>query len=985
MSSIIDQISRRVSIENIQNFLFRHRFSLGAVFLLAAIYLLLSSINFRALAQSPAVWEAPGSASVRVFAQMFGIGVLTGLVLSVQSVLRAFEKPSLGWIAVAGVTVGFLVYRLILVWLTYPGLLSSDLEHMIYMITSFELTDKFSYTATLMTLAGAGLTGSITGIIALEATLQLCGVYLAVSYAIRSRMNLMATAILLAAILALPASLLFSVYPGRDAIFLYSVNLAFFLIALRKLNADENQPVLSEIATGFILALPMTMRGEAIVMAPLLLLGIALAGHSLRAKTLMGVGFVVASLILVPVLNVQSVRLFGERNYTATALINPVHEIIFLTGEDTSGRAAYMRPRGDLREPLEKISRVIDLDIARQGYDSGNIGIWFNPNAIRHDASDEDWAAFHEGAVELIVQNPHIYLANRARVLVSTNGLTHTIMFPYWDNAASFAQSMPFQALAHPEYDPEQVSRNMRLAYWASSFFGYHGSISWIIWSMLPALGLSLAVLVFWRSTPLAAVLSLANLARCGVVVLTAPATFVTYYSTLYVSVWVIVMIALGEWSVRRTGAQAVTHFSQQMGKLSSLVVFAGLGGIGWLLDFCLFAALTGLASVSPGLANVLSSLAGALFAFSVYAMTRWGGGASPRTSQILLYAIYQLAAIILFSTMISAISSFFTAGGLSITDWVLAPLAAKVCVTPVNLLMNYIASQFILKPGHSTVLSVSMTSTDAAAVASKPRILVFIPAYRCEAQIGRVLTQLRGRAGEWVSQVIVVDNQSPDGTIEAAHLAAQDLPMPWVIWRNAANYGLGGSHKAAMRYARENGFDYLVVLHGDDQADINDLADGFASGEAFTHDCFLGARFAPGSRLQGYSWLRTFGNQVYNLLFSVVCHRRVYDLGSGLNLYRVSALEMDTIERLPDDLTFNYGMLMLSYARGQDVAFFPITWREEDQSSNVRLFRQAVRVLSLLGQRAWDARSFFDKDHRTVRHAEYTGAIVHQSEATSS
>ncbi|WP_440959028.1 glycosyltransferase [Oceanicaulis sp. LC35] len=914
---------------------------------------------------------------------MFGLGVLLALSLSARSLLRAFDKASVGWLAFAGVTGGFLVYRLLLAGLTYPGILSPDLEHMIHMITSFEITDKYSFPATLLTLAGAGLTGSITGIIALESALQLCGVYLAVSYALRSRMNLLASGALLAALLVLPASLFFSIYPGRDALFLYTLNAAFFLLALRKLNADENQNVLAEIATGFTLALPLTMRGEAVVMAPLLLLGIGLAAKSLRAKTLMAAGFLLASLGLTPFLSDQSERMYGERNYTATALLNPVHEIIYLSGEEMSGRAGFMRPRGDLREPLEKVSRVVDLEIARQSYDSGNIGLWFNPDAIRHGASDEDWAAFHEGAIELLVQNPHIYAANRARVLVATNGLTHTILYPHRSRAEDYERSVQFQALARPGYDPQQVERTLRLGAWASYFTGYHGSASWIIWSMLPALGLSLLVLAFWRSVPLAAVLCLANLARCGAVALTAPATFVTYYSTLYVSVWVIVMIALGEFSVRHARAQAANHFNDQIGKVSSLIVFAGIGGVGWLLDFGLFTALTSWAAVPPGLANVASSLTGALFAFTCYALTRWGGGASPRPGQIIVYAGYQLIAIGVFSALVSLLSGFFAAGGLSITDWILAPLAAKVCVTPVNLLMNYLASQFILKPGQSKLVSLSMTSSTAAAGANKPRTLVFIPAYRCEAQIGRVLAQLKGPAADWVSQVMVVDNQSPDGTIEAAHAAARELSVPWVIWRNADNYGLGGSHKAAMRYARENGFDYLVVLHGDDQADINDLRGAFVSGEAFAHDCFLGARFAPGARLQGYSWFRTFGNQVYNLLFSIVCRRRVYDLGSGLNLYRVSALEMDTINRLPDDLTFNYGMLMLSYARQQDVVFFPISWREEDQSSNVRLFRQAMRVLSLLGQRAWDMRSFFEQDHRLVRHEAYTGTIVHQSETT--
>ena len=34
----------------------------------------------------------------------------------------------------------------------------------------------------------------------------------------------------------------------------------------------------------------------------------------------------------------------------------------------------------------------------------------------------------------------------------------------------------------------------------------------------------------------------------------------------------------------------------------------------------------------------------------------------------------------------------------------------------------------------------------------------------------------------------------------------------------------MGGSHKVAFNYAIENNFDYIIVLHGDDQGSISDM-----------------------------------------------------------------------------------------------------------------------------------------------------------------
>ncbi|WP_166486983.1 glycosyltransferase family 2 protein [Cupriavidus necator] len=260
-----------------------------------------------------------------------------------------------------------------------------------------------------------------------------------------------------------------------------------------------------------------------------------------------------------------------------------------------------------------------------------------------------------------------------------------------------------------------------------------------------------------------------------------------------------------------------------------------------------------------------------------------------------------------------------------------------------------------------------------------QPRILVFIPAYRCEAQVVRVIAQIDERLQRWIDTVMVVDNRSPDGTLSAAiDSARQHLThCNFIAWLNDDNYGLGGSHKTAFCYAIERGFDYLVVLHGDDQADIRDLLPHLESGTFQQQDCFLGARFMNGSQLKGYSLLRTVGNRVYNKLFSLVALRNIHDLGSGLNLYKLSTYREFYYKTFPDDLTFNYVMLLASYHRRQAVRFFPISWREEDQRSNVKLVQQAIKVLKMLGTFCFLRGAFLRRELRARSFSTYTGKIV--------
>lgn len=229
-------------------------------------------------------------------------------------------------------------------------------------------------------------------------------------------------------------------------------------------------------------------------------------------------------------------------------------------------------------------------------------------------------------------------------------------------------------------------------------------------------------------------------------------------------------------------------------------------------------------------------------------------------------------------------------------------------------------------------------------------RILLFIPAYNCEKQILRVLGQLEPKVMKYITEVIVVNNQSTDNTEQVVKDFIERHPdFPVHLLRNHENYGLGGSHKVAFNYALEHDFDYVIVLHGDDQGSIEDFYPVLQSKYYRKHDCILGARFMRGSKLIGYSAFRTFGNLVYDFLFAAVVGRRVYDLGSGLNLYKVSALRDRYYEKFPDNLMFNYCMVMALEYYDIDAKFYPVSWREDDQVSNVKMVSQATKVLQML------------------------------------
>ena len=261
----------------------------------------------------------------------------------------------------------------------------------------------------------------------------------------------------------------------------------------------------------------------------------------------------------------------------------------------------------------------------------------------------------------------------------------------------------------------------------------------------------------------------------------------------------------------------------------------------------------------------------------------------------------------------------------------------------------------------------------------NKDRILLFIPMYNCEKQIVRVVNQLDSDLCKYLDEIIIVNNRSTDNGEDVVLKCIDEskLNINIKLLRNHENYGLGGSHKVAFDYALKNGFDYIIVLHGDDQGSIGNIKPILTRRLYRKYDAILGARFMPGSKLEGYSKFRTIGNVIYNILFSLICWNRIYDLGSGLNMYKVSKLKTRFYKGFKDDLVFNYCMILAeSYFRHR-IRFFPIVWREEDQVSNVKMFSQAITVIKLLLSYSINRNKFILTDHRDKYIEEYKADIV--------
>ncbi len=236
--------------------------------------------------------------------------------------------------------------------------------------------------------------------------------------------------------------------------------------------------------------------------------------------------------------------------------------------------------------------------------------------------------------------------------------------------------------------------------------------------------------------------------------------------------------------------------------------------------------------------------------------------------------------------------------------------------------------------------------------MAHGPSVLVAIPAYNCEKQIGRVLKGFDRKTLDRVERVIVIDDRGGDDTAPVAQAAINKLKIgdKVKVVQNVKNLGLGGSHKMAFLYGEKMGVDFVAILHGDDQAKAKELGKLIDVVEKDSKvGAVLGSRFMKGSDLAGYSKERIWGNRILNLLYTVVSFRLTRDLGSGLNLFRLKDLADHRYLGFNDRMTFNFDLLLDYYSKHTKLVNVPITWHESDQVTNARNFQVAWRAFRQL------------------------------------
>ncbi|TFG51424.1 MAG: polyprenol monophosphomannose synthase [Gemmatimonadales bacterium] len=218
-------------------------------------------------------------------------------------------------------------------------------------------------------------------------------------------------------------------------------------------------------------------------------------------------------------------------------------------------------------------------------------------------------------------------------------------------------------------------------------------------------------------------------------------------------------------------------------------------------------------------------------------------------------------------------------------------------------------------------------------------RALVAIPTYNEAENIARIIPLVLEQDPR--IEVLVVDDNSPDGTGQIADDLAERDPRVHVLHREAKQ-GLGKAYLAAFAWALEQGYDYVFEMDSDFSHDPKFLPEFLRMIE--DADLVIGSRYKTGVNVINWPMSRLLLSWGANVYARWITGLPLRDSTGGFKCFRRAVLEAIPVDRVESNgYAFQIEMSFRAWKKGFRLKEIPIVFVDRVQG-NSKMSRKIIR-----------------------------------------
>jgi len=223
------------------------------------------------------------------------------------------------------------------------------------------------------------------------------------------------------------------------------------------------------------------------------------------------------------------------------------------------------------------------------------------------------------------------------------------------------------------------------------------------------------------------------------------------------------------------------------------------------------------------------------------------------------------------------------------------------------------------------------VTEPNPSAGSSANRIVIVMPTYNerqnLESIAGRV------RAALPAADLLVVDDNSPDGTGDLADKLAEADPHVQVMHRTD-KAGLGKAYIAGFGWALERGYDVIVEMDADGSHQPEHLPSLVAALNGA--DLSIGSRWVPGGKVVNWPKTREALSRAANIYTRIMLGLGVRDATAGFRAYRAATLRTISLDQVQSTgYCFQIDLTLRVTDAGLRIVEVPITFVEREHGAS--------------------------------------------------
>jgi dolichol-phosphate mannosyltransferase len=228
------------------------------------------------------------------------------------------------------------------------------------------------------------------------------------------------------------------------------------------------------------------------------------------------------------------------------------------------------------------------------------------------------------------------------------------------------------------------------------------------------------------------------------------------------------------------------------------------------------------------------------------------------------------------------------------------------------------------------------------------PRTLVVTPTYNERDNLARFAAAVRSALPD--ADLLVVDDDSPDGTGELADVLAAEDPKVQVMHR-AGKLGLGTAYLEAFTRGLAEGYQRFFEMDADLSHDVRYLPD-FVRALDEGYDVVIGSRNIPGGGVEGWGLGRHLISKGGSLYSRTILGLPVNDLTSGYKAFSRRALEAIPLGEVHSNgYSFQIEMTYRALLRGMRVKEVPIVFVDRTAGRSKMSRRIFVEAIGMVWQ----------------------------------